>query len=321
MLVPSSSPARLTYEFTPRARALNPYRSEELSPFDLGARNASEGPFSHLLNFFHSQASTSTPNEAAHFYRILDLVHVPSHFTGTERWYNPRSARNDGATTSMRPPYNKLSRLRAPGRVNINTTFDPLVWRAVCSGFPPMDSNAFWDKVAKSREGYDGQPATNFPTRFANPFRAALSADLMPLAQLQPLGAEATLLRSDPDDHDRPLFVVDPATHPEVLEPRRNQRRNAYFHYQGLQRLGNLLTTHSNVFAVWITVGYFEVETRSIDSQHPTGYQLSQEVGLDTGDVERHRSFFIIDRSIPVAYEPGKNHNVDRAILLRRFIE
>ena len=37
--------------------------------------------------------------------------------------------------------------------------------------------------------------------------------------------------------------------------------------------------------------------------------------------VTRHRAFYMIDRSIPVAFEPGENHNVDRAILLRRFIE
>jgi hypothetical protein len=37
--------------------------------------------------------------------------------------------------------------------------------------------------------------------------------------------------------------------------------------------------------------------------------------------VTRHRSFFLIDRSIPVAYEPGKRHNADKMVLLRRFIE
>jgi hypothetical protein len=35
----------------------------------------------------------------------------------------------------------------------------------------------------------------------------------------------------------------------------------------------------------------------------------------------RHRSFFIIDRSIPVAFERGRNHNVDRTILLRKVLE
>ena len=89
-------------------------------------------------------------------------------------------------------------------------------------------------------------------------------------------------------------------------------RRNSYFRYQNLHRLPNLVTNRSNVFAVWITTGYFEVES---------GGTLGQEVGIDTGEVKRHRAFYIIDRSIPVAFEPGENHNVDRCLLLRRIIE
>ena len=41
----------------------------------------------------------------------------------------------------------------------------------------------------------------------------------------------------------------------------------------------------------------------------------------DTGEVKRHRAFYMIDRTIPVGFEPGENHNVDRAILVRRYIE
>jgi hypothetical protein len=58
-----------------------------------------------------------------------------------------------------------------------------------------------------------------------------------------------------------------------------------------------------------------------IDTFHPDGMRVAQELGSDTGEVRRHRAFYIIDRTIPVAYEPGQNHNVDRCILLRRFIE
>ena len=57
------------------------------------------------------------------------------------------------------------------------------------------------------------------------------------------------------------------------------------------------------------------------DLVYPDGYQLTQELGSDTGEKKRHRGFYIIDRSLPVAFEPGENHNVDRAVLLRRFIE
>ena len=99
--------------------------------------------------------------------------------------------------------------------------------------------------------------------------------------------------------------------------------RNAYFRYQPLTRLSNLLTTRSNVYAVWITIGNFEVTpwTGGIDPAHPDGYQLGQEVGGDSGEIKRHRAFYIFDRSIPVGYEPGRDHNIDRGVLLKRFIE
>ena len=109
--------------------------------------------------------------------------------------------------------------------------------------------------------------------------------------------------------------------------------RNPYFYYQGLTRLGNLVTTHSNVYAVWVTVGFFEVEENRplppnppnlapvFDPSHPDGLRLGQEIGLDTGETKRHRSFFLIDRSIPAAFERGQNHNIDRTILLRRVLE
>ena len=48
---------------------------------------------------------------------------------------------------------------------------------------------------------------------------------------------------------------------------------------------------------------------------------LGQELESDTGEIKRHRGFYIIDRSIPVAAEPGKAHNVEDCVLLQRFIE
>ena len=93
-----------------------------------------------------------------------------------------------------------------------------------------------------------------------------------------------------------------------------------------LNRIGSSTTTRSNVYAVWVTVGYFEVTPNTVggggvDTVHPDGYQLGQELGIDTGDVKRHRAFYIYDRSIPVGFEPGKDHNYDKGILLKRFIE
>ncbi|MFP6612439.1 MAG: hypothetical protein VB835_09040, partial [Pirellulales bacterium] len=86
--------------------------------------------------------------------------------------------------------------------------------------------------------------------------------------------------------------------------------------------------TRSNVYAVWITVGYFEVSTpprwgsNNVNNFiYPDGYQIGRELGEDSGDIKRHRAFYMIDRTIPVGYENGHDHNVDEVILLRRPIE
>ena len=105
--------------------------------------------------------------------------------------------------------------------------------------------------------------------------------------------------------------------------------RNPYFRYLALQKLGSVFSTHSNVFAVWLTVGYFEVtpaanpnlKDASGNLVYPDGYQLGQELGSDTGDIVRHRAFYIFDRSIPVAFMRGLDVNQRRATVLQRLIE
>jgi len=52
-----------------------------------------------------------------------------------------------------------------------------------------------------------------------------------------------------------------------------------------------------------------------------SGPSVGVEVGRDTGGAIRNRGFYLFDRSIPVAYEPGKNHNIERAILVQSIIE
>ena len=103
-----------------------------------------------------------------------------------------------------------------------------------------------------------------------------------------------------------------------------NTDRNAFFRNGIRQKLGGVATNRSSVFAIWVTVGYFQWDPITNDFQPPTDPSFSStppEFGEETGTVQRSRGFFIFDRSIPMAYEPGEDHNVDRGILLQSLIE
>ena len=172
------------------------------------------------------------------------------------------------------------------------------------------------------------------PTYFGNPFRSFDAGELVAkdpnrgALQMQRPGVECTMFRSDAVDpasspSSRPLFE---RTHTLVpSDNHRNTDRNPYFRYSSLQRLGNLTTTRSNVYAIWVTVGYFEAVRKNVPAGEgyafPDRYMLGKEIGSDTGEVKRHRAFYVVDRTIPVAFEPGVNHNVDDCIILRRRIE
>lgn len=76
---------------------------------------------------------------------------------------------------------------------------------------------------------------------------------------------------------------------------------NPSHRYYTATRLANTVTPRSNVFAMWVT--------------------LRAMVPNDPDSVRYFRSFYIIDRSIPVAFENGMDHNVRECIRLRRIIE
>jgi len=258
-------------------------------------------------------------------------------------------------------PFNWIPKYREPGRINLNTvTSSDVLMGAMNIYFPELEQNlqlypAFWDKFVRSRRepGY-GKATTDpaqtlknmllidnkVPSRFMRPFRTPGGAYLTAIPQAVPepnRETDVTLLRGDPDANNRPLFEVDDGLAfvmnnqkpPPVGSPDQfplacmDFNRNPYFRYQAMQKLGSVSSNHSNVFAIWITVGYFEVtpNPKGIDPGHPDGWQLGQELGSETGDIVRHRAFYIFDRSIPVGFIRGKDINHQKAVLLNRFIE
>ncbi|MCP4814361.1 MAG: hypothetical protein GY888_17775 [Planctomycetaceae bacterium] len=231
-------------------------------------------------------------------------------------------------------PFNFVPRYRVPGKINLNTIYSRDVWeglmgRVYSSGKPGVS----WGEFKKSRKrkqppaGGPGGPATGINLNsfeFAGVFRNANEGNYVPDLSTTPPSTGPTLVREGfdcglfrrhPDDDgqqlpqagDAPLFVFN------AVDPYNHTNRSAYFAYDLRQRLGNLVTTRSSVFAIWITVGLFEVNAQ--------GQVTPNELGSDSGEVRRSRGFFVLDRSIPVAFEPGKNHNVERAIRVSSFIE
>ena len=267
--------------------------------------------YGYLPNYFGSTVGA---------HRIFDYVHVPSRFVGTETVLNPDYfGKNTNFTqptwvsSGFLPPFNRVSMYRDPGRVNINTITSPTVWDAIRGSGGPSFS-----EIVLSRQFLAPNPS--YPTYFHDPFRPAGS----PLPPGQPGGADVqtTLLRGvPPSNPTKPLMEVTLGATPPPLA---RHPRNSFFRYEKLHRLGNMITTRSNVYAIWITVGYFEVEPNGnmvVDNFHPDGLRVGQEIGIDTGEIRRHRAFYMVDRTIPVAFQPGENHNVDKCVLLRRFIE
>ena len=286
------------------------------NPYDEGGT-----PFPHLTNYFLSKATTSSPQDEE-LHRVFEYLGVPSPFVGTETQANPATA---AVTTghNFRPPFNGISTYREPGKINLNTIYSKWVLSALQNR---LVSNTEWSNFVRSRRGYgNATPPVIFgsddtyPTEFGKPFRSFGGADMVPTLTPNVLKydkeIDATILREGTSN--TPLFQYNNNTDAAV-----NTDRNPYFRYQGIQRLGNLVTTRSNVYAVWITVGYFEVEPAPGDlTRWPDGYALARELGMDTGEIERHRAFYIFDRSIPVAFQRGQDLNIDKAILVDRFIE
>ena len=248
--------------------------------------------FAHLPNFY-GFSNTAAPDHG-NLFRLFDFVEVPSMFTGTEDWANP--------TDFVNSPFGYFSNYRYPGKVNLNT-IQGNVFNQVLGDY--STASLTYGDFDDSRFQLVGG------AEFFRPYRNTAEANFVPLAGLVEDNVDLGLMRRDAGTANC-LFDHDDTT------ANRDTSRNAYFRNAMRQRLGNLVTTKSSVFAIWVTVGFFEVNPDGTLKNVAGG---GIEIGADTGEARRHRGFFIFDRSIPVAFEPGKNHNIDRAILIKSIIE
>jgi hypothetical protein len=110
-------------------------------------------------------------------------------------------------------------------------------------------------------------------------------------------GIEDTILRSVPGGGGR-LFDI-PGAVPGNLP---------YFQQSLLAKIYNNMTIRSNVFAVWLTVGFFEIDANG---------KLGKEIGRAEGRHVRHRMFAVLDRSVyakSVTSPSGTTHTIKKPV-------
>ncbi|MCP4081754.1 MAG: hypothetical protein GY743_16050 [Planctomycetaceae bacterium] len=260
------------------------------------------GQFGHLFNFFSPGVS---PAEPADLVRIFDFVRTPSMFPGTKIHLNSGTPPGDLAIA----PFNTLSRYREPGKINVNT----IASEEVAGGLlGPYYSNLNVDGF-----NTDGTPASFQLSKVGNvaesarilPFRNATNALVAPAGEAPPSAANATLLREDGTD---PLLSVDSNF------PWADSGSDSASHNDAFRRMGSTTTNRSSVFAIWVTVGKFEVDENG-DLLTVSGEGV--ELGADEGKNKRSRGFFLIDRSIPVGFQPGADLNVEKIILAETIMD
>ncbi|MFK8112769.1 MAG: hypothetical protein AB8B91_11225 [Rubripirellula sp.] len=235
---------------------------------------------------------------------------------------------NEVSMEHHRPPFSFRSKTFRDGTINLNTIKNNRVYRALMNGFSTnaerTAQGAFWAAYHTSRRGYAlPLPAAggntvrlrpnlneNSPSQFAGVFRPSNSADISPQISTSPtvVPIDSTRYRQDPNTPGQPML-----TRPASLSQAQSLERSVVHRQLGQTRLANMASETSNVYAIWITVGLFEVDGTTLT--------VGQELGSDSGEVQRAKGFFIIDRSVPVMYQPGELNNVLNTVKLSRIGE
>jgi hypothetical protein len=206
---------------------------------------------------------------------------------------------------------------RIPGKVNINTIWDKEILYALCDGqdkgatttnpnwFSTQDVDTVFANLMSSRSPAQTAPITSLigPTNPANPLPGwTTNHPFLSLATpFTPTPPAATADQQFPATTtwiDETLFRASTTgATPRMFDvPNPNAAgtnlQHAYLQRQLLSKIYNNLTTRSNVFAVWITVGFFQVTNDGV--LPPT---LGAEIGAAQNQNIQHRAFAIVDRT------------------------
>jgi hypothetical protein len=284
-----------------------------------GSINQTVAPFNWLTHLDRQlispmellQVSGFQPHELTQ--RFLQGGNAPGHYAS---WYdeNNRLYRAFEFFTTHNRAAGVSFAGRQPGMININTIYDPEPFMALAdpqagNGFGAVLGQVYPQMLQMRSPGMNVnvQPGQRVVTGQDRPFlgfgigRMPNNPGSTPANPGDPIsvsddastkasntGIEDTFLRSfaggPSNPNNRRLFEVTGA-------PTTSQN---YQNTELMRKMFGNITTRSNVFAVWVTVGFFQVAPGG-DLVRPV--KLGAEIGAAQGNNIRHQFFAVIDRT------------------------
>ena len=196
---------------------------------------------------------------------------------------------------TLRPQWSPVGG-RFPGRINLNTLWDQDVFNCLCDAqpdnfFQQAGVQACFQNMLLSRTP-GGTPGFGLQTGKPDRPFLGMAAPYASGAQYpNGVGINDTFLRVDPTNPNKHLFQPDPNPNLNPLQLNQGAMDQPYWQLDMMHKIFQNTTTRSNVFAVWLTVGFFEAD----DSVQPP--RLGAEIGLAQNKQVRHRMFAVLDRT------------------------
>ncbi len=261
------------------------------------ASPAAGDKFQHLAPWFDQNASANT---SYRLYRLFEFLETNNRGAG-----NPLAGRHTG-------------------KINLNAIWDKEILTALCdpstsNRFTQADVDAIWTALmgvrspgtANSQAGLPGPVGftttdiTNVNTQLGGTPYSATNKPILPLTTgLSPgnTGSPADNQNKNPRGIGDTLLqqaATQPTPQPNpplrLFESSKNTTAtHPYQRYELLTKIYNNVTTRSNVFAVWVTIGFFDYD--------PVKGQIGAEIGRSEGRNVRHRLFAVVDRSNALAF-------------------
>ena len=251
-----------------------------------------QGSAEDMLKYYERPTVTSGTYKVAHLPVPADVlfeaVHVPTRFAGihvsTGAVAGLTTDLNRGGIFPEVAPVFQISSYREPGKVNINTITGSAVWNAVIGGGarqPPqqitLNGTTASDPLSA---GFSTSPAKTLLQILALSGTATVSGSN---AFVRAMDVKNLLVTGTAVSNDPPPTVASGTS--LALD------RSPMHLLSAATRLASTATTRSNLFAIWVT--------------------LRESIPNDPDSVRYRRAFYVIDRSIPVGFDPGEDLDGD----------